>query len=290
MVGDTGCIGARLMGKSKAKRKAASKPAAPVAMRTQRQCSHAQCDATCKATQAPRITKKDLPARAFGAHEDVTTALELLRRVTVEALATVERRSGVVVGRPEEGAGLELRDGYPTSLRSGPGTRGRAERLCHEEVVVHGETLRCDARLPCEVHSPADEDLSQLPGSDYADPAGELGADLADGAEWIERGGMPSAVRRFYRHLTKAVDQVVLVEAMLADLLRSPLAGRSSSVGSCRACDRIVAGVEGDRLRNGYCPACAEAWRRRCQTTEGEVDRDAFETDRRERRRKAEAA
>lgn len=275
------------MGKSK-KRKAASKPVADVAMKAAvRQCAHAQCEPTeCLAGRRPKVRREDLPNRAFWASVDVEEALELLASFTDEALVVVERRAGVVVGRPEEGAGSRLADGYPTSLRSGPGTRGRAERLCDEEVLVSGVEVRCGARRPCEKHPRPDDDLVEVPPPEYSDPSGELAAALADTPEWIQRDGLTKAVKRFYRQLKRATSHLVLAEAMLADLKRSPLAGRASSVGVCRACDRTVPGVEGDRLRDGYCNACRMAWQRRCQAVDGPVDREAFEAERLARRKR----
>lgn len=283
---------------AKAKKRKATKPAGAVAMKAavSPACSHAGCDhrydprtkalvsSTCTAGRQ-RLTQEDLPGRGYHAIDDVEQAIAALGAVTVEALAVVERRAGRVVGRPEEGAGLMLRDGYPTSLRSG--SPGRAERLCTAEVLVAGHLVRCGARRPCENHPADDDDLLEIPPPDYADPSGELGATLADVPDWIQQDGVPKAVQRFYRHLKKATDQVTLATAMLDELLRSPLAGRGSSVGVCRACDRTVAGVEGDRLRNGYCQGCDRAWRRRCETTDGPVDVAAFESERRRRRRDA---
>ena len=50
--------------------------------------------------------------------------------------------------------------------------------------------------------------------------------------------------------------------------------------GNCLACDRWVAGTSTDRIRSGYCPACATAWTRARQN-DPNIDRFRFENTRR---------
>lgn len=275
-----------------AKKRKAKKPAAAVAMQAAEQrCAHAFCGpGECKAGTRPPVTEDDLPRRARRALADRARAIDALRRLTVDRLADLERRAGVVVGRPEQGPGEDLYDGFPRSLRRSPGTRGRATRMCRTEIVVAGRTVLCSeealpGRSGCEAHSVgADENPGQLPRPPQSDPSGELAAALADG-ELVETDGAPDAVRRVYRELDGSLDRLLGALGLVDVLLRNPLAGRAPSVGSCRACGSMVTGVGTDRLRSGYCPACAEAFRRRCQ--EGPVDRAAFERERRERRQGA---
>lgn len=272
-----------------AKKRKATKPAGAVEMKApKKRCAHAFCEpGECKAGTKPAITEDDLPRRARRALADRAQAIDALRQLTVERLADLERRAGVVVGRPEQGAGEDLHDGFPRSLRRSPGARGRTSRLCREEVVVAGAVVRCgDEALPgratCEAHTTDEgEDPGLLPPPPQADPAGEL---VASGLLGV-RDGAPDAVRRVYRELDAAMDRLLAALGLVDVLLRNPLAGRAPAVGSCRACGAVVTGVGNDRFRGGYCPPCAEAWRRRCQ--EGPVDRAAFERERRERRQGA---
>lgn len=274
------------MGRSKAKRKAASKPVGAVAMKAARRCAHAQCGEECTAHTARQLRKEDLPRRAQAALADRDRAIDALRQVTVEALVALERRAGVVVGRPEEGPGEELHDGYPRSTRRAPGMRGRSERLCQVEIPVAGNLVRCDARLPCEAHPTADDDYASTPPPPQSDPAGELGAAKADG-EVTETDGTAASVRRAYWELERAIDELLRVGGFIGDLLRNPLIGRGPAVSVCRACEATITGVGNDRARNGYCNGCDLAWRRLCSTTEGAVDRAAFEAERREKRQAA---
>lgn len=66
------------------------------------------------------------------------------------------------------------------------------------------------------------------------------------------------------------------------------LLGQHRTAGICRACLRPVTGSEDDRLRNGYCDKCRQAWKRlQCRWTDegraGAPDRVAFEVERRKR-------
>lgn len=269
------------------KHKKPAKPQAPATMKAARQCAHAQCADMCTATTARQLRKEDLPRRAQAALADRDKAIDALRQFTVDALADLERRAGVVVGRPEEGPGEELRDGYPTSLRRTPGTRGRAARLCREEILVAGNLVTCDERVPCEKHPSDNDNLGQLPPPSYADPGGELAAALADG-EVTESDATPNTVRRVYRQFERAVDELLRVSGLMADVRANPLAGRGSSVGVCRACDATVTGVGEDRLRPpGYCDACRKAWVRLVENWDGDgsPDREAFEAGRRAKRK-----
>lgn len=274
---------------AKANKRKPKKPTGAVAMAASEQhCGHAFCEpGECKAGTRPPLAEEDLPRRARRALADRARALDALRRLDVHRLADLERRAGVVVGRPEQGPGEELHDGFPSSLRRSPGGRGRAARLCSAEVLVAGQPVRCgeealSGRRGCEAHSSdEDEDPGQLPPPPQSDPTGELAAAGLLGVH----DGAPDAVRRVYRELDAAVGRLLSSLALVDVLLRNPLAGRTPSVGSCRACGVMVTGVGSDRFRGGYCPACAEAFRRRCQ--EGPVDRAEFERERRERRQGA---
>lgn len=78
-------------------------------------------------------------------------------------------------------------------------------------------------------------------------------------------------------HLRAAVRELQACRSRLNEL--DEVSGRrakESSVGSCQACDRPVAGTEADRLRAGYCSACFTAW---CRA--GRPDRLSWERDRR---------
>lgn len=278
---------------AKAKKRKAAKPAGAVEMKAaEKRCAHAFCDDACKAGTKPAVTEDDLPRRARRALADRTQAIDALRQLTVGRLVDLERRAGVVVGRPEQGAGEDLYDGFPRSVRRSPGTRGRSTRTCRTEIVVAGRTVRCGAEaLPgrpgCEEHSAgAGENPGQLPPPPQADPSGELAAALADG-EVVETDGAPAAVRRAYRELDAAIDRLLAALGLVDVLLRNPLAGRAPAVGSCRACGAMVTGVGSDRFRGGYCPRCDAAWRRRVNESDGPVDRVVFERERRERRESA---
>ena len=273
---------------AKAKKRKAAKPAGTVEMKAAvKRCAHAFCDDECKAGTKPAVTEDDLPRRARRALADRAQAIDALRKLTVDRLADLERRAGVVVGRPEQGAGEDLYDGFPRSLRRSPGTRGRSTRMCRTEIVVAGRTVLCgEEALPgrpgCEAHSvDADENPGQLPPPPQSDPSGELAAALADG-ELVETDGAPGAVRRAYRELDAAMDRLLAALGLVDVLLRNPLAGRSSSLSECRACGRTVTGVGNDRLRTGYCMECTQAFRYRAE--KGTVDRAGFERERRERR------
>ena len=57
--------------------------------------------------------------------------------------------------------------------------------------------------------------------------------------------------------------------------------GRQSTLTECECCQDAVAGVGGDRIRSGYCPACYQAWNRTRDDQGHRMDRVRFELRRR---------
>lgn len=85
-----------------------------------------------------------------------------------------------------------------------------------------------------------------LEGDSHADPVGDqirlVLATLAEAA------GVLKPMDRWLRHLDAYQDQANTRDSSLA--------------GDCKACERPIAGGEKDPIRNGYCDACRNAYRR----------------------------
>lgn len=226
--------------------------------------------ATVEAPAKPRLTEEQLSRRARRALRDRDIVAAAVRRFDIDALADLERRAGSSSVDLEEGPGVALRDGYPTSVRNDPGGRGGARRCIDPdcaEVAIPG-------RLRCDEHSTGDDEADELlPPPPYADSPGELVASAQAIADPI-----PAEVRRCFVELALLAKLARRVEARLGRLQRNALAGRDLSVGICQACEATVTGLGHDRLRGGFCPACARSWER-CRSAwvgPGAPDRVAF--------------
>lgn len=218
------------------------------------------------ANQAPH---RNLPKRVKRATWQRDMALSALHQLDEAAMLELERRAGAALRENEEGAGVELHDGYPTSLRMGPGSRGRAVRRCAEGDCFE---LAGPGRTRCAEHGEGEEESDeQWPAPPQSDPVGELVVAGVVGADPI-----PGMVAECFAELERGAALIRSAVARMVRVRRNPLAGRQSSVGHCRACERLVPGTPTDRLRSGYCDACRKAWERA-----GLSDRAAFERSRR---------
>lgn len=259
------------------------KPKAPAVV----DCGHAQCErifekdrlvsAVCVGGQARRLSAKELPPRAQSGIKARSRAVAALRALDLATFADVERRAGSSPWPGEEGPGIEQHDGYPTSLRSGPGTRGRAVQLCHQQILVAGNLVRCDKRKPCEDHPTPADNLAQIPRPEYSEPTGELAAAKADGELVVEVDGVPPSAQRFYDELRQGARHLEVALKVARALQHNARAGRDG-VDQCICCEAPVSGAGEDRLKNGFDPRCAKAWERyRAEWTgAGAPDRMAF--------------
>ncbi|HET7486848.1 MAG TPA: hypothetical protein VFJ85_02900 [Acidimicrobiales bacterium] len=232
-------------------------------------------------TSARPIAEENLSRPARRARTDVERAMAALRRFDLHSFADLERRAGRSPVPGEEGAGAELADGWPTSLRRDP--QGGGVRRCRVTDMVDGQVVRCplDAvpgRIGCAEHStPDDEELGLLPPPPEADPVGELAARAADG-EVALVDPVPGEVALAYSELRQAAALATRAAARMDRIQRNARLGRESSVGRCECCEATVTGVGEDRLRGGFCPSCAKAWERVRSAHEGPgaADRLAF--------------
>jgi hypothetical protein len=213
--------------------------------------------------------QRNVPKRVKRANYQRDMALSALAQLEEPALLELERRAGAALRANEDGAGTSLHDGYPTSLRLGPGGRGRATRHCVEggcfDVAAPGRT-RCGDHSTDE----AERD-DQLPPPPQSDPVGELVV-----AGLVDVDPTPGLVAECFAELERGAALIRSAAARMVRIRQNPLAGRQSSIGHCMACERSVLGTPDDRLRSGFCDACRKAWERA-----GLGDRAAFIRDRR---------